>query len=218
MPADERLVLGDGALEAVAGDRGRPQDVAQSDVALVVVLGQHHLRFWRHIPLSQRERIQERLVDVVAGERLFGQDAQNRAETQLGCLPHQIQGALLFVHTGKLHKNVASLSGDLRLGDPEAVDAVADDLDGHFEFFRLGGAGGFEHHAGAALQVEAEQGLVAGGQGVGHPGRYDCDYADHISELAAQQSSCKPCDEPCYSLLRNPLRRPGSASPPLQQG
>ena len=83
---------------------------------------------------------------------------QHRTEPELGGGADQVEGALLLVDAGELHDDRVALPGDLRLGDAEGVDAVADDLDRLVEGVVGGGLGGLEHHRHAALEVEAELG------------------------------------------------------------
>ena len=75
-------------------------------------------------------------------------------------LPTSAIGLVAVLHAGQVDDDVAPLARDLRLGDAEGVDPVADDVDGHVEGVGLELADRREHDRHAALEVEAEHRLV----------------------------------------------------------
>ena len=87
---------------------------------------------------------------------------QDGAEPELGRLPHQFERPVTVLDARELHHDRIALTGDLGLGHADAVDALTDDLDRLADGLAVGFLGGLEHDRDAALEVEAQERLVAG--------------------------------------------------------
>ena len=122
-----------------------------------------------------------------------GELGQNGPEAQLRRLAHHVEGTALVPHPGQLDDDGVALAGDLGLGHAEGVDPVADDLDGLVEH-----AAGvhplrrLEDDRGAALEVEAELGLVPRRQGGGQRPEGQDDDEDQRRAEAAHLSPPRP--------------------------
>ncbi len=90
-------------------------------------------------------------------------DAQHGAEEQLGRLPDDLQRPGRVLDAGQLDHHVVPLAADVGLCHAQGIDPLADDGDGLVENAAVDLALGLEHHRRPALEVQAQQGLVAGG-------------------------------------------------------
>ena len=91
---------------------------------------------------------------------------EDGSETELGGLTDKVDRTLLILHAGDLDEDRLALAGHLRLTDAETVDTISDDVDRLVEgllgdLLAVGKRLGFEHDGRPALQVEAEQRLIA---------------------------------------------------------
>ena len=117
------------------------------------------------VAFDRRHRGGRGRIDGGRGGRI-GDDArveggEHRPELELGGLADQGDGPVLVLHAGDLDEDVVALAGDLRLGHAEGVDALADDGDGLVDGVAVGLALGLQHDRHTALEVEAQQRLVA---------------------------------------------------------
>ncbi len=108
----------------------------------------------------------------VEGAEIRAEVGDHGPETQFGRLLESAQRLFLVLHhSGQGDHDVVPLPGDLRLGDTDFVDTTPKEFDGEVQGL-VGdvpavGAGRFQDHRHPALEIETEQGLVAGDDGVG---------------------------------------------------
>src|SRR5439155_6170267 len=147
-----------GRRQGLAGELGGPELVAHS----LVLVGEDHRR--AGVVLLRRRGLDRRLTGG-SGGLVERQRLEDRAEKQLGRAADDLQGPLLVLDAGELDDDVVALLSDLGLGNAQAVDAVADDLDGRLEVFALRLGLGLEHNRRSALEIETQVGRVAEGDG-----------------------------------------------------
>ena len=101
------------------------------------------------------------VVVVVAAVVLRGDSDGTSASTgrnrSSAVLPTSAIGLVAVLHTREVDDDVVALAADLGLGDAEAVDPVADDVDGDVERCRRVNSPTGDRHRDAALEVEAER-------------------------------------------------------------
>ena len=108
---------------------------------------------------------------VVVGRRratlAVDRAGEHRPELQLGGLADQVERPVLVLHARDLDEDVVALAGDLRLGDAEGVDALADDRDGFVDrVARRRRPSGWSTTDTPPWRSRPEQRLVVDGEGV----------------------------------------------------
>ena len=161
-------------------------------------------------PIDDGLRLGQRnTVEIAGGDRCGGAVErglvveggllEDGSETELGGLTDKVDRTLLILDAGDLDEDRLALAGHLRLADAKTVDTISDDVDRLVErllgdLLAVGQRLGFEHDGCPALQVEAEQRLVARREGVDETHNRDHDDPDDVGDLTAHvaQASASP--------------------------